>query len=109
MMQGIALKVLNLMSKAFSGQTAEQNRQNSWERYACARLVKAHQLCAKHSIEIPLDGIFYYTPELLADPAVQNYLYQLGFADGVHGMVSQTNEPHYTLGYEEGKQYGQIS
>ena len=105
MMQGIALKALELMSKAFTGKTLPEIEQDSLKRYARNRLTEAHELCIVHGIEIRIGGTTHHTPELLQQPALQNYLHQLGFADAVHGVPTQTSEPHYMLGYREGRQY----
>ena len=104
-MREIVLKLSDWILDAFFGKTSLQTQQESIERYASARVVEAHRLCAKHGIEIPIGENFQHTAELLEEPTMQNYLHQLGFADAIHGILPQTSEPHYALGYEEGQQY----
>lgn len=105
MMQEVALKTIDLMSRVFTGKSIEENAQDSLKSYARSRLREAHELCAAHGIDIPIGSSFIHTPELLQQPALQNYLHQLGFADATHGVPAQTSEPHYMLGYREGRQY----
>src|SRR4028119_1716270 len=103
-MKEFALNVAEGLIKVFTGKSSTQIEEEALQRHARARLRNAIELCAMHDIIITRD-CHTYPAEFLDVPAFQNYLVQLGFFAAVYDFPAQMNEPHYQLGYEEGRRY----
>lgn len=93
-------KILNLAFKAFFGKTMDEIEEDSRKRNAHARLREARQLCESRGIFITSSNLLDFVHE----PAVHNYLHQLGYGHAVYDIPPMINELHYATGYMEGRQ-----